>query len=293
MFVTADTALSTSVHAATSDVLERLLIEAEAGVARLRHMQTVVVRELDQRQIATADGCRTMVQWVSSRADVGAETARALVRVAQVDVPVLNTGLEDGDVSFDRVSEVARLDDPSDLRPELDIAGLRRTAGLEVELSCDDDHKAFEARRLIAQPDLHGLSWKLSGLVPALEGAQIFSTLDEIADTLPDAPDGARESRMARRVDALTAVCDRRPSGDHGQERRSGTGPSSGAPDVIATVIVDATTAAPTNGQQGAWLVGGPRVGPATLARILCEGTIEVTAMTSDGTPLEIGRAHV
>ena len=35
---------------------------------------------------------------------------------------------------------------------------------------------------------------------------------------------------------------------------------------------------------------GGPRVGVAAIEAILCDGIIEVTARTSDGTPLTMGR---
>lgn len=61
---------------------------------------------------------------------------------------------------------------------------------------------------------------------------------------------------------------------------------------VNTTVIVDATDAAQSNGESGAWIVSGPRVGPVTLERLLCESTVEVTAVTSDGVPLAIGNAQ-
>jgi hypothetical protein len=37
-------------------------------------------------------------------------------------------------------------------------------------------------------------------------------------------------------------------------------------------------------------VAGGPRVGPRTLERILCDGSVEVTGVAEDGTPLGIGR---
>jgi len=296
-----DISLASQISAATSDAIEQLVISTEANVARLRHLQTLAIRELDSRQIPLADGCRTMTQWVSSRADVGQETARALVRVANRHNDRLDSALEDGDISFDRAAELSRLDDPTDLRLELDIGGLRRIAGFEIEISVGDERQAFERRHLIAQPDLSATSWKLTGQIPALEGAQIFSTLDEIADALPAAPSGHHETRSARRVDALNVLCDRTianegegsTSADHiVGPRRSGVGASSGQPDVFATVIVDAVMSAPSDGRRGAWMVGGPRVGPATLERILCAGIVEITAKTSDGDSLAVGDAQ-
>lgn len=71
---------------ATADDLDRLLVETEAAIARLRHLQTLVVREADVRQIPLGDGCRTLSEWVSGRADVNRSTADAIVRIALRDM---------------------------------------------------------------------------------------------------------------------------------------------------------------------------------------------------------------
>jgi hypothetical protein len=55
------------------------------------------------------------------------------------------------------------------------------------------------------------------------------------------------------------------------------------------TILVDARTAAGTNGETGVTIHSGPRVGPRALEAILCEGTFEVTAVTEDGQVLGIG----
>lgn len=53
----------------------------------------------------------------------------------------------------------------------------------------------------------------------------------------------------------------------------------------LVTVFVDAALAGETNGEAGAALAAGPRVGPAVLERILCEGAIQVVAV-ADGVPV-------
>ena len=58
----------------------------------------------------------------------------------------------------------------------------------------------------------------------------------------------------------------------------------------LLTVFVDATEAAATNGEAGVVVEAGPRVGRSTIEAILCDGVIEVTARTSDGIPLAMGR---
>ncbi len=58
----------------------------------------------------------------------------------------------------------------------------------------------------------------------------------------------------------------------------------------VVSVFVDASEAAATNGEAGVTVAAGPQVGPNTLAAILCDGIVEVTARTPDGTPLAVGR---
>jgi hypothetical protein len=58
----------------------------------------------------------------------------------------------------------------------------------------------------------------------------------------------------------------------------------------LLTVFVDAHDAAATNGEAGVVVAAGPRVGPDTVEAILCDGIIEVTGRTEDGTPVNMGR---
>jgi hypothetical protein len=58
----------------------------------------------------------------------------------------------------------------------------------------------------------------------------------------------------------------------------------------VLTVFVDARNAAASNGQAGVVVAAGLRVGQAAIEAILCDGVVEVTARTQDGTPLAVGR---
>ena len=58
----------------------------------------------------------------------------------------------------------------------------------------------------------------------------------------------------------------------------------------LLTVFVDATEAAPTNGEAGVTIEAGPRVGRSAIEAILCDGIVEVTGRTRDGIPLAMGR---
>jgi hypothetical protein len=67
----------------TMDAIERSLTDGEATIARVRRSQMVLIREADRRQEPTADGCRSMAEWVTGRLDVAPETAKTLVSTAR------------------------------------------------------------------------------------------------------------------------------------------------------------------------------------------------------------------
>ncbi len=50
-------------------------------------------------------------------------------------------------------------------------------------------------------------------------------------------------------------------------------------------MFVDGSEAAGTNGEAGVQVEAGPRVGAHTTDAILGDGSVEVTARTTDGTP--------
>ena len=53
--------------------------------------------------------------------------------------------------------------------------------------------------------------------------------------------------------------------------------------------MVEAATAAQSRGEAGVTISGGPRVGPDTLDRILCEGSVEIMVDDGLGRPLAVG----
>jgi hypothetical protein len=108
----------------------------------------------------------------------------------------------------------------------------------------------------------------------------VVAALEAKADTFPAEPD--TRSRAARNADALWAISlDALCGGD---------GATIDASTPLLTVFVDATEAAASNGEAGVTVEAGPRVGKATIEAILCDGIVEVTASTSDGIPLTMGR---
>ena len=95
----------------TQDQKERILVDAEAEIARLRGVQLDVLEDLDRCQVATADGCRSLSEWTTARLDVNPDTAKTLVRIMRrtVEHPDLREALAGGEISFDRMEALSRI----------------------------------------------------------------------------------------------------------------------------------------------------------------------------------------
>jgi hypothetical protein len=112
------------------DQREQRLIAAEHEIGRLRGIQLQDLAELDIAQVASADGSRSLSEWVSARMGVGPETATTLVRTMRriQGRPHLEGELAAGNVSFDRVEALSRIPEDVGLLECLEVAGVRREA---------------------------------------------------------------------------------------------------------------------------------------------------------------------
>jgi hypothetical protein len=270
----------------TTDRIETTLVEIETTIGQLRAAQVELLAKVDRRQTPLADGCRTLTEWTASRLDVAPETARLLTRMVHTNASAVTDGLADGGLTFDRATELIRLTNPTPDEIEgsrsFDIAGLRRLIAHDRVLTPVEERDTYDSRHLVMQPNLDHTTWRLWGQLPGHEGALVDKVLTDTADTFPPPPPGAVYTRTQRRADALVAVC----------TNQGGDGPSS-----VISVFVDATHHAQlgTNTRPSQFgvrtqVAAGPRIGPATLERLLCDATVEVTAITENGQPLAIGR---
>jgi hypothetical protein len=273
----------------TMDTIEQRLINAEASIARMRAAQMVLIREADRRQAPTADGCRSMVEWMTGRLDVAPETAKALVSTSRrlEALPTVESAAGDGLVSFDRTAAVAQIAIPSEdqtIIDELsiyDVAGIRRLRSNRNRVTRGMEREAFETRYVAVQANLDESSWRVHGYLPGRAGRCFVQALDTKADQLPPDPDGNR-TRTTRYADALWAISIDSLTGGDGATIETAT--------PLLTVFVDANDAAATNGEAGVVIEAGLSVGPDTVEAILCDGIIEVTARATDGTPVNMGR---
>jgi hypothetical protein len=279
---------TTELALVSTDQLETVLLEGEATVARVRATQMRLLTELDQRQTPLGDGTRNLSEWAAARLDLAPETAQRLTQTAHrlADQPGLAEELGDGRVSFDRVAEESRLVTAGADQETVagsrgwDIAGLRRMVARHRRISRREEQETYRERFLSIQPSLDQTHYKIWGGLPGVDGRLFEQALLRRADQFPALPNGRHAPRTQRHADALVSIA---------QDSLHGN-PTQGSSSVpLVSIFVDAQLAAPTNGETGAEICSGPRIGPLTLEEVLCEGQVEILTTSPDGVPLTVG----
>jgi hypothetical protein len=260
----------------TTDSIEQQLIADERVIARLRARQIACLAELDTRQVATADGSRSLSEWVSARIDTGPETARTMVRTMRrlQDRPDLARDLAEGLVSFERVEALSRIREDVGFMEWADVDGVRREAAKKARISAGQEARSAQDRFLVLQPTLDESWWRLWGGLDGHSGALVDKVLNEAADQLPEV-DGFSVDTSWKRATALVESL-----------------VSDEAPPAQVTVLVDTREAAASNGEAGVLLEPGARVGREALRAILCDASTEITARDGAGRYMEYGRRH-
>ena len=260
----------------SADAIEQQLVADERWIARLRARQMSALAELDTRQVATADGSRSLGEWAAARLDVGPETAKTLVRTMRRlrDRPDLEERLGAGEVSFDRVEAVSRIPEDVGLLEWADVAGVHREAAKRVRVTVEAEYRSAGDRFLVLQPSLDESWWRLWGGLEGHSGALVDKVLSEAADQLPEV-EGLSPDRSWRRATALVQSL-----------------VSDDPPPTQITFFVDTALATASNGETGVTIDAGPHVGPTTLEAVLCDSVLEVTARDGDGRYMDYGRRY-
>jgi hypothetical protein len=276
-----------TVNTDSIDVHEAEVVALEGLIARARLRQAELLLQLDAAQVASMDGCRSMLDWTVSRLDVTHATARKLLRAAKGVGE--GAAIDRDGCSFDRLVETLRLADagasPSVLASSRGwhLAGVRRVTARHRRLRKVDEEQAYRERYLATQGSLDGSEGRFWGQVPGFEFRLFEKAVDQRADLFRDLP-GPVSPGSARRADALVSIAQDSLDGvaaDRAESRSS---------DPVVTVFVDGNLAADTGGEAGAEIEFGPKVGPATLERILCAGAVKLVGM-AEGEPVTTTRA--
>ena len=259
----------------TTDDLEQRMLSNRAKHSALDADDLEILEELDYRQVASADGCRSLSEWTTARLDIHPDTAKSLVRTMRrtAERSDLREALASGDISFDRMEALSRIPDKVGLLDHLDVAGVRREAANRAQISADNEYRTARNQFLVMQPSLDESWWKLWGGLDGATGALVDKTLSEAADDLPLLTDGTRGESSWRKAIALAELC-----------------VTEDPPPSQLTVFIDVAHATPSNGRAGVVLEAGPRIGREALEAILCDAVTEVTGRAEDGSPMRYGR---
>ena len=266
--------------ALTADELDQIIIDRERDISRARADQMAAIRAHKALQTHTADGYRSMIDWLAARADVSHRTARAICWTATRldDAPDVERTLADGEISFDRAEQLARL--PKEKRENhewFDIGQLRRQVAHHRRLSRKRE-RATSSPYLYIHTTLDETRYDLWGEFGGLDGAVVEKALNQRADEL----DGSEQFGIShRRALALVAIC---------QDSLYQTHHSDSSPTSEVSITIDARTAVETTGESGVAVLTGPRIGAQALDAILCDAIVEVVGISEEGTPLNMGR---
>jgi hypothetical protein len=260
----------------TDDDLDEVIVRAEEGVARLRAIELAAIAEKKARKTHIHDGYRSIVDWVAARADVSHRTARRLCWTASrlTDAPEVAVSLSEGEITFDRAEQVSRLPEGRRTGHErYDISQLKRLVAHHRRLSRRREKKSTVGY-VQFQPTLDDAAEAIWGELPGTDAMLVRKAVDQRADEIIDSSVGLGVAE--RRALALVSICQ--------NSLYEETAPAETAPAGV-TVVVDARSAAATNGESGVSVLGGPRVGRNALEGVMCNSIAEVIGIAEDGRP--------
>ncbi len=274
------------------DHLEQGLLACETVISQLRQQQAEILASLDTMQVNQIDGARSLQEWTRARLDVSASTARDLVDAARAlpEQAGLVALAVENELSFERLVATSRLvasgadDETISSSLGFDLAGVDRLRHRRRRVSRSSERDVFVDRHLYVQDSLDGARGRFTGELPGFDYRIFAKAIEERAEMFGDLP-GPRVAKAQRMADALVSVS------QDSLELPTADGETTGRSEPLVSVLVEGKLAADTNGEAGAEIEFGPRIGPATLERILCGGRVQVVGLangkpiaTSDGT---------
>ncbi len=248
--------------------------------------QLAVIAAYDDMEAWRADGSTSMVAWTQGWLGLGRETASEWVRVSHAfeQLPKIAETYEQGMLSWDQVRAVTEFATPetdahlADEARRFSAAHLRRMARRFKPVGVDGENDAHRNRSFRMRWDLAARVLRVSGALPAVEGAIVEKAIDRVAAQLAQSRPDEPHDMLAISADALTEVCSAALDADTDADRAT------------VGVHVDASVLA---GGRGMAEVDGPgAVALETARRLACDSRWYIVVDGPDGRPLGVGRVN-
>ncbi|MET8089708.1 DUF222 domain-containing protein [Micromonospora sp. NPDC005220] len=304
-----DDCTETALWGLSDDELLASLDATQLLAQRLAAVQLGLVRELDGRGVAVAQGASSTAVWLRERLRLSGRSARQLVQLAAtIDAapPAVRDALLSGAITVEQGRVVAETiaalpveagPDVADKATQLLVTwadrfdptslsrlGERVLTHVAPELAEQAELKALErateraeARRHVTLSEQHNGQVRLSGNLDTETASLLREAIDPLC-----APAGEHDDRSPgqRRADALGEICR--------LALRTGQLPDNGGdrPQLVVTVALDALV----NGVHAGTLETGTRLTPGAVRRLACDAGVLPVVLDGNSQVLDVGR---
>jgi hypothetical protein len=263
------------------DAIEQLHVVENLTLA----LKLDAIAAYDRSGAWRSDGATSITAWVAYALGVKTSTASDYVRVARAlpRLPLLSIAFREGRLCFDQVQALVRVatarneaelvDQATGLTATQIEALVRRLRPVATEAAAAADDGRWlrfgwsEADRCL----------RLSGRLPAAEGAMVVTAVERIAHRAEDRRAPLRPSHAARCADALVELACSSVGADADPGR--------------PTVVVHVDAEALRCGEEGhASVEGGVPLAAETVRRLACDARMLLVTDGPDGRALGVGR---
>ncbi|RQX04231.1 HNH endonuclease signature motif containing protein [Micromonospora arida] len=304
-----DDCAETALWALSDDELLASLDATQVLAQRLAAVQLGLVRELDGRGVAIAQGASSTAVWLRERLRLSGRSARQLVQLATtIDAapPAVRDALLSGAITVEQGRVVAETVAALPVEAGAEVAdkatqllitwadrfdptslsrlGERVLAHVAPELADQAELKALErateraeARRHVTLSEQQNGQVRLSGNLDTETASLLREAIDPLC-----APAGEHDDRSPgqRRADALGEICR--------LALRTGQLPDNGGdrPQLVVTVSLEELV----NGVRAGTLESGTRLTPGAVRRLACDAGVLPVVLDGNSQVLDVGR---
>ncbi|MEU1747557.1 HNH endonuclease signature motif containing protein [Micromonospora arida] len=304
-----DDCAETALWALSDDELLASLDATQVLAQRLAAVQLGLVRELDGRGVAIAQGASSTAVWLRERLRLSGRSARQLVQLATtIDAapPAVRDALLSGAITVEQGRVVAETVAALPVEAGAEVAdkatqllitwadrfdptslsrlGERVLAHVAPELADQAELKALErateragARRHVTLSEQQNGQVRLSGNLDTETASLLREAIDPLC-----APAGEHDDRSPgqRRADALGEICR--------LALRTGQLPDNGGdrPQLVVTVSLEELV----NGVRAGTLETGTRLTPGAVRRLACDAGVLPVVLDGNSQVLDVGR---